>query len=201
MVELFKYSAGSVSFPTSFHHSQIMALIFPPSSPLTYSVTKASSLLINRRTLATTGGLRRSQPHVPELPEPREPRSVLMFPSTTERALRRPRDPSSKRVLWFSGYVSAGRSSSARRSRMACAFRSPSTISARRSFTSPPPPHQSTPLRPLWDRLVLPGVFGGGTTGWTGEIGGLSGLLAPLLGVPPGWGAAGEAGKRSPEPF
>src|SRR5918993_529146 len=79
MVELSKYSAGSVSFPTSFHHSQIMALIFPPSSPLTYSVTKAS-LLINRRTLATTGALRRSQPHVPELPEPREPRSVLMSP-------------------------------------------------------------------------------------------------------------------------
>src|SRR5918992_5952795 len=45
MVELFKYSAGSDPFPTSFHHSQMMALIFPPSSPLTYSVTKASSLL------------------------------------------------------------------------------------------------------------------------------------------------------------
>src|SRR5215208_1592817 len=96
MVELSKYSAGSVSFPTSFHHSQIMALIFPPSSPLTYSVTKAASLLINRRTLATTGALSRSQPHVPELPEPREPRSVLMSPSTTERALWRPRDSSSK---------------------------------------------------------------------------------------------------------
>src|SRR5215207_10877334 len=44
MEELSKYSAGSAPSPTSFHHSQMMALIFPPSSPLTYSVMPASSL-------------------------------------------------------------------------------------------------------------------------------------------------------------
>src|SRR5829696_5424480 len=48
MVELSKYSAGSVSFPTSFHHSQIMALIFPPSSPLTYSVVPISILVASQ---------------------------------------------------------------------------------------------------------------------------------------------------------
>src|SRR3712207_4599796 len=48
MVELSKYSAGSVSLPTSFHHSQMMALIFPPSSPLTYSVASISFLVASR---------------------------------------------------------------------------------------------------------------------------------------------------------
>src|SRR5215212_4534205 len=86
MVELSKYSAGSVSFPTSFHHSQMMALIFPPSSPLTYSVVPISFLVASRsrRNVAASSAppaaLSCSQPHVPELPEPREPRSVLMSP-------------------------------------------------------------------------------------------------------------------------
>src|SRR5215204_4682868 len=48
MEELSKYSAGSAPSPTSFHHSQMMALIFPPSSPLTYSVMPASFLVASR---------------------------------------------------------------------------------------------------------------------------------------------------------
>src|SRR5215211_4239609 len=42
MVELSKCSADPVPFPTTFHHSQMIVLIFPPSSPLTYSVMCAS---------------------------------------------------------------------------------------------------------------------------------------------------------------
>src|SRR5918995_2905129 len=54
MEELSKYSAGSAPFPTSFHHSQMMALIFPPSSPLTYSVMPVSFLLTRRTSSATS---------------------------------------------------------------------------------------------------------------------------------------------------
>src|SRR5687767_3332572 len=56
MVELSKYSADSAPSPTSFHHSQMMALILPPSFPLTYSVMPASSLVASRpeENIATT---------------------------------------------------------------------------------------------------------------------------------------------------
>src|SRR5829696_7957955 len=45
MVALSRYSSGSVPSLARFDHSQMMALIFPPSSPLTYSVMPLSLLV------------------------------------------------------------------------------------------------------------------------------------------------------------
>src|SRR3712207_5367766 len=42
MVALCRWPSGSVPSLTPFDHSQMMALIFPPSSPLTYSVKSSS---------------------------------------------------------------------------------------------------------------------------------------------------------------
>src|SRR5215210_4588883 len=95
MVELSKYSAGSVAFPTSSHHSQMMALIFPPSSPLTYSVVPISFLVASRsrRNVAPTEhhqDARRSAAKV----GPPESRQSLMTPRMSSASTTRWSSPS-----------------------------------------------------------------------------------------------------------